>query len=78
MLVSSGQWVFQNAVAVDLGQAGGAMKIIWRVLDPNSKAVAAFPYPKKDDADAKAAALSKRHDKEYRVRPVKVPLNTEV
>ena len=52
----------------------GRMKMVWRVLDPKSKVVATFAYPKQDDAKAKAAKLSERSGEEYRVQGAKVPM----
>ena len=54
------------------------MKMAWKVFNAQGKEVAAFPYPKKDEADAKAVALTARSKKEHRVRPVKVPIDEAI
>ncbi len=53
----------------------GRMKMVWRVLDPASKVVATFAYPNQDDAKAKAAKLTEKSGKEYRVHGAKVPMD---
>ncbi|MGE3164491.1 MAG: hypothetical protein AB7O52_06280 [Planctomycetota bacterium] len=54
--------------------ASGRQKLVWRVLDSKSKVMATFPYPRKAEADAKAAELTAKSGQEHRVRSVKVPL----
>ncbi len=54
------------------------MKMAWKVFNAQGKEVAAFPYPKKDEADAKAVGLTARSKKEHRVRPVKVPIDEAI
>ena len=34
--------------------SGGALKVVWKVFDPASKEVGAFPYPQKDKAEERA------------------------
>ena len=48
------------------------LRIVWTVYDDRLKEIASFPYPKKDAADKKAAALTKKSGKEHVVRPNKV------
>lgn len=50
------------------------VKLIWRVVDANSKEIASFPYPAKDEADARASALSEKTGKTHRVDSVRVPM----
>lgn len=50
------------------------MKLVWKVVDANSKEVASFPYPAKDEAQARAAELSEKTGKAYRVDSVRVPM----
>ena len=50
------------------------MKIVWKVFNNNIKEVACFPYPEKDQADARAAQLSKKTGKEHFVNAIKVPM----
>ncbi len=50
------------------------LRIVWTVFDDRLKEVASFPYPKKDEADKKAAALTKKSGKDHVVRPNKVPM----
>ncbi len=69
----------KKTTARKLPKASSAgMKMVWKVIDPNYKTIATFPYPKKDDAEAKCEALTKRTGKDYRVRGVKVPLDQVV
>ncbi len=53
------------------------MKIVWKVFDNNIKEVACFPYPEKDQADARAAQLTKKTGKEYFVNAIKVPMTDD-
>ena len=50
------------------------MKFVWKVVDANSKEIASFPYPAKDEADARASELSKKTGKAHTVNPVRVPM----
>jgi len=50
------------------------MKLVWKVVDANSKEIASFPYPAKDEAEARASALSEKTGKTHRVDSVRVPM----
>ena len=50
------------------------LRIVWTVFDDRLKEVASFPYPEKDAADKKAAALTKKSGKDHVVRPNKVEM----
>ncbi len=50
------------------------LRIVWTVFDDRLKEVASFPYPDKDAADKKAAALTKKSGKDHVVRPNKVEM----
>jgi hypothetical protein len=50
------------------------MKFIWTVVDEKSKEIASFPYPAKDEAEAKAAALAEKTGKAHKVIQVRVPM----
>lgn len=54
------------------------LKLIWKVVDPESREVATFPFPQKDAAEAKAAELHAEKGREHRVVGVKVPLDEVV
>lgn len=49
------------------------LKVVWTVYDDRLKEVASFPYPQKEAADEKAAALTQKSGREHVVRPSKVP-----
>lgn len=53
------------------------MKLIWTVVDANSKAIASFPYPAKAEAEARASELSEKTGKAHRVDSVKVPMGDD-
>ena len=55
--------------------AGGRMKAVWNVIDPNFKTVATFEYREKAEAEKKAADLTKTKGKTYLVRPDRVPFD---
>ena len=50
------------------------LRIVWTVFDDRLKEVASFPYPEKEAADKKAAALTKKSGKDHVVRPNKVAM----
>ncbi len=50
------------------------MKLIWTVVDANSKEIASFPYPAKDEAQARASELSEKTGKAHTVNSVRVPM----
>jgi hypothetical protein len=50
------------------------MKFVWKVFNNNCKEVACFPYPEKDEADARATKLTQKTGKEHFVNSVKVPM----
>jgi len=50
------------------------MKLIWTVVDENSKEVASFPYREQAEAEARAAELSEKTGKAHRVNSVRVPM----
>ncbi len=50
------------------------LRSVWTVFDDRLKEVASFPYPEKDAADKKAAALTKKSGKDHVVRPNKVEM----
>jgi hypothetical protein len=50
------------------------MKFVWSVVDANSKEIASFPYPAKDEAEARASELSEKTGKAHKVNPVRVPM----
>ena len=50
------------------------MKFIWSVVDANSKEIASFPYPAKDEAEARASELSEKTGKSHTVNAVRVPM----
>ncbi len=50
------------------------LRIVWTVFDDRLNEVASFPYPEKDAADKKAAALTKKSGKDHVVRPNKVEM----
>src|SRR5512139_2850398 len=50
------------------------MKFVWKVVDANSKEIASFPYREKDEAEARASALSKKTGKAHTVDCVRVPM----
>jgi len=50
------------------------IKLIWRVVDANSKEIASFPYPAKDEAQARASELSEKTGKTHTVNSVRVPM----
>ncbi len=50
------------------------MKFVWSVVDENSKEIAVFAYPAKDEAEARAAELSKKTGKTHTVNCVRVPM----
>lgn len=54
--------------------SSGRQKLVWRVVDPKSKVIATFAYPRKAEAEAKAAEMTAKSGQEHRVRGVKVPL----
>lgn len=53
------------------------MKFVWRVVDANSKEIASFPYPAKDEAQARACALSEKTGKAHTVNCVRVPMEDD-
>jgi len=53
------------------------MKLIWTVVDANSKEIASFPYPAKGEAEARASELSEKTGKTHRVDSVKVPMGDD-
>jgi hypothetical protein len=53
------------------------MKLIWTVVDANSKEIASFPYPAKAEAEARAAELSEKTGKTHKVNSVKVPMGDD-
>jgi hypothetical protein len=50
------------------------MKFVWSVVDANSKEIASYPYPAKDEAEARAAELSEKTGKTHTVNCVRVPM----
>lgn len=50
------------------------MKFVWKVVDANSKEIASFPYPAKDEAEARASELSEKTGKAHTVNAVRVPM----
>jgi hypothetical protein len=50
------------------------MKFVWKVVDENSKEIASFPYPAKEEAEARAAELSEKTHKTHTVNCVRVPM----
>jgi len=50
------------------------VKLVWKVFDANSKEIATFPYPAKDEAEARATELSEKTGKAHRVDSVRVPM----
>jgi hypothetical protein len=50
------------------------MKFIWKVVDPNAREIASFPYREKPEAEARAAELSEKTGKAHTVNPVRVPM----
>ncbi len=50
------------------------LRVVWTVFDDRLKEVASFPYPEKEAADKKAAALTKKSGKDHVVRPNKVEM----
>jgi len=50
------------------------MKFIWTVVDEKSKELASFPYPAKDEAQARAAELSEKTGKAHTANLVRVPM----
>jgi hypothetical protein len=50
------------------------MKFVWKVVDANAKEIASFPYPAKDEAQARASALSEKTGKTHMVDSVRVPM----
>ncbi len=55
-------------------QAGGRLKLVWVVSAPNGKAVEFFPYGEKAKAEALAARLTAKADREHFVASRKVPM----
>jgi hypothetical protein len=53
------------------------MKLIWTVVDANSKEIASFPYPAKAEAEARASELSEKTGKTHRVDSVRVPMRDD-
>jgi hypothetical protein len=53
------------------------MKLVWSVVDENSKEIASFPYPGKGEAEARAAELSKKRGKAHTVNCVRVPMEDD-
>ncbi|MGE5296612.1 MAG: hypothetical protein ACM3VT_17465 [Solirubrobacterales bacterium] len=53
------------------------MKIVWKVLDDKSKEIAVFPYPKEDEAKARAAELSEKTGKTHTVDRARVPMGDD-
>jgi len=53
------------------------MKFVWNVVDANSKEIASFPYPAKDEAQARASELSEKTGKAHTVNPVRVPMEDD-
>ena len=53
------------------------MKLVWKVVDANSKEIASFPYPAKNEAEARASALSEKTRKAHRVDSVRVPMEDD-
>jgi hypothetical protein len=50
------------------------MKIVWKVLDENSREIACYPYPEEAKAQAQAAELSEKTGKKHRVDRARVPM----
>jgi HJR/Mrr/RecB family endonuclease len=50
------------------------MKIVWKVLDENSREIASFPYPEEAKAQARAAELSEKTGKTHMVDRARVPM----
>jgi hypothetical protein len=53
------------------------VKFVWKVVDANSKEVASFPYPAKDEAEARASELSEKTGKAHTVNQVRVPMGDD-
>ena len=53
------------------------MKFVWKVVDANSKEIASFPYPAKDEAEARASELSEKTGKAHTVNAVRVPMEDD-
>ena len=53
------------------------MKLVWRVVDQNSREVASFPYRERPEADARAAELSQKTGKTHTVNAVRVPMGDD-
>ncbi len=63
-----------SSAAKNAGTTAKRLRIVWTVFDDRLKEVASFPYPDKDAADKKAAALTKKSGKDHVVRPNKVEM----
>ena len=50
------------------------MRVVWGVFSNSNQCVATFDYPKKGDADAKAAQLTADKRSTHFVQPVKEPI----
>ena len=53
------------------------MKFIWTVVDEKSKEMGSFPYPAKDEAEARASELSEKTGKAHTVNRVRVPMEDD-
>ena len=51
------------------------MKVVWGVFNNSNQRVAAYPYPKRKDADEHAARLTADKKSTHFVQPVKEPID---